>query len=401
MQNDVNVRMNWFERHLNWTAAGMGVGSLVLYAVLIIVGLGLDIIYLNRYLELSFISLFLDVFPVICFTLLSVTGYHWVLRRKNRNPLFLLFFLPVIFTCVLVPISKIVIPNNEYFFIGTIAPVLSIFFPYRFFKLYPFLSVAPPSPLPTQIFWINIFIFITAWIVLIFLKNRRIPETAEHMDTKNTFQKFLFTKTRILLLVLVTLIFTAASFFNISFGYSYFQSNQPGSNIPPQIPVFSLEYPKHFSQPSVFPSMSYLKIDDQIIKLDDITLGEIWRWKDYSFVNINVLSQDATQQLIDVCGMTEDGFIDMLGKYLTLSDEKHQAIISTVMVGDISARQQFLAYKQDPSDIHWEDDRTVMMIDFLHDNRLWFIYSGMGDEVLKEATPAFSHLLETFKIYDE
>jgi hypothetical protein len=95
MQNDDNVRMNWFERHLNWTALGMGTTSLILHAISLFVGIGFDIFGSSGVRTWS-VSTLLTILASISCLLFSIIGYTWVLYQKNRSLKLLVFFLPII-----------------------------------------------------------------------------------------------------------------------------------------------------------------------------------------------------------------------------------------------------------------------------------------------------------------
>ena len=138
--------MNWFERHLNWTAIFIAIGSLVLCSILVIISTGgYNTLLRVSYLQGFFIYLLLLI--VAGCLILSAIGYRWVLHKKNRSLAFLFFFAPVFIF--------IIVSFIYHFPFTTGIPVLFS----TFFQL----------------------ILVTGWIVLFLLKNHSPAQYTEEI----------------------------------------------------------------------------------------------------------------------------------------------------------------------------------------------------------------------------
>jgi hypothetical protein len=222
MQNDVNARMNWFERHLNWTAAGMGIFSIVLTIFLIIVGMGWNILDIrwHGFGYKSGILLFLVVFSCL---LLSETCYGWILYKKNRSPAFLFFFLPALALSVLLLTNYTV--YTTFALITFKIPLLSISLLTQQINPVVFTQIKM-NPLPL-LFLLQIILQGIAWLVLFLLRNKSsLPAGMETpVSHKPNFLKNLFNPKKkyaklLLSLVIFPVVLSGLSFLNLSYGYT-------------------------------------------------------------------------------------------------------------------------------------------------------------------------------------
>jgi hypothetical protein len=86
--------MNWFKKHLNWTAVIILFASTALIFLLGLISLGFYAYPHSVELHDPLVNNVLIISFSCC--LLAIIGFGWILRQKNRSLLFLLFFVPLI-----------------------------------------------------------------------------------------------------------------------------------------------------------------------------------------------------------------------------------------------------------------------------------------------------------------
>jgi hypothetical protein len=421
MQNDVNARMNWFERHLNWTALGMGVGSLSLTAFLVIVGMGWDVLDIRgRGVDIkSGVLLFLVILSSLLF---SATSYGWILYKKNRSPVFLLFFLPSLAHNILLLTNYTV--YTTFAFISLNIPFLSI-------SLLP-QYVTPliynqdkVNPLPALLL-LQIIVLGIGWFILLILKNRSSLLTSTRgvfvAPYRPHFLQVLFNSNKrvgllLLLFIIVSVVLAGISLYSLKFGYSSFKYTDPGTEIEygkvvltsPDIPVFSFEYPSRFSVP-YHPHTFGIKLDGKQLYGTSITFYDKLFFSPNEYITVESYRKEATAYLINRFGINGDGFIDYVsGNYTQLEEYEYDNVgeklsfTSYMAVDSITARVQITHPVIDSNKIryfysHWESYLTA---DFIFKGRLWVITLNNCDPKITQSPAYFTHLLETFKIYDE
>jgi hypothetical protein len=397
MNNAIDThKLNWFERHLNWTALGMAIAGVIVFAFFAIVSMGFNIIVFTRYFKLGFTPLLLIMLTFIsCFLHLSI-GYGWILFKKNRSPVFLVFFLPGIFTCIFYILTNLTTLSGDSPFL-TILPILSL-------SIFPNPITTPPyleivvSPVPWLIIWVNEFAFIIGWVVLVFLGNRELLDTKDKVEIKKTsflarfFNSRKRVKTSLISSTGISLVLAVISFFNINFGYSPFHIKELGTTLPERVPEFSCEYPNSFGVPEFEPTYNFPVINGKSIELERIFFNNIQLWESNSFFVIEIYPQKSTDYLVKTVGLDTDDFTGFPKTFFKPHSNYQEPIISHVMIGNIPARQQYLV---DP-----EENRTSIAVDFVLNGRWWVIWYE-NDKAFNTPPAYFTHLLETFKIYDE
>ena len=112
--------MNWFARHLNWSALFIPLGNLVFAFLLFFISLGFYI-FPNSVNE----QVLLINNTLVFFTgsfILGLIGLGWVLRQKNRRLAFILFFIPISLWIILLIFRPEFLNNNNLFLVLIMGP---------------------------------------------------------------------------------------------------------------------------------------------------------------------------------------------------------------------------------------------------------------------------------------
>jgi hypothetical protein len=229
------IKTNWFERHLNWTAAGMGVGSVALFLFLIWAGFGFHFIYpfdLGNYGALFF------TLVAIGWWLLTFLGYGWVNSQKQQSRLFLLFLLPLLLTFIGFFI-------RELFFSPDI---LSADLNYR---LIHYTGLDKTPWVRNLLIMANVIILLAAWVRLVFSANKNRRQNGSVEGNHATPIAHVLgnpQKHKIIVLVICTytVVVTIASLLFFSYGHLTLRSSDLQSS---EAPVFSFNYPAHSIKP--------------------------------------------------------------------------------------------------------------------------------------------------------
>jgi hypothetical protein len=235
MQNDVTVQMNWFERHLNWTALGMGVGSVALFYLIIFIAFGFNFVYpfdLGNYGSLFF------TLVAIGWWLLTFLGYGWINFKKRQSRLYLLFLLPLLLTIIGFLI-------RELFFSPDI---LSADLNYR---LIIQMGLDKPPWVRNLLIMANAIVFLVAWGRLIFFGNKTQHRDALNQDNRSFLYIRIFSnrsKFRAIILstFAYTIVITIASLIFFNYGHLTLRSSDLQIS---GAPAFSLDYPAHSNKP--------------------------------------------------------------------------------------------------------------------------------------------------------
>jgi hypothetical protein len=414
MQIDGNARMNWFERHLNWTALGMAVGSIAVTIFLFIFSNGVNVLDIRGNGFRLSITLLVTLVMLACYTI-SAIGYGWILHRKKRSLFFLLFFLPGVFQ-ILFFFFKFT-TFFTYAFSGYTVPLATISITPQIFTLAS-TNVDRINPLPVTIL-LNIFFLAIAWFILILLDDKHRKANPAGVTSglpveKNTnfLSRFFSSGKKVLYALLTTLLLSvllsSGSFLNLNYGSSTFKYHPPDSGNDeapiPQITTFSFRYPSHFSKPRPPRLEENVSIEKTTIKRVVFYTYDQLFFNDDSSISVHIYSQADTNILKEYFGTTKDGFINYttsrFGDIETgLTASVSSNFTSLVDVCGVAARQQ--TFPPVVPRYIWGFDATVISVDFIYNDALWVIiwcdWYSTGDQ----PPPYFTHLLETFKIYDD
>jgi hypothetical protein len=373
MQNDVNVQINWFERHLNWTAAfGLLIFPFYYYLVLNISSgwyTAIPLIDHERPVFLTVIMLVLSY----SYYFLSMTAYLWVLKKKTASLFYLLFFLPA---AVLTYAG--VIPWWHYH--------------------------VPPQPVLYQ--WLGYFFITLGWFFTSGtnsnpLKKDSAPETYIHRSGLN--------KRVFVIVSLLTVVMLVTSFF--SFIYmrsvtSLYEYQSPTDDvIGKTIPSFTFEHPV---------SYYFLKdyfgwgIDSYFVNFASTRESGLF-WEDsVSRIEITLYglnSQDGNElSLHDEIASNSDVLYTITGPPPVFDPTPENLppgleFTETTVAGKPGL---YLSFNRQRNDAYNTDALTGWTFFFKDSGFLWMIrLTEYGHAITEPPPPYFTRLLETFKIYDE
>jgi hypothetical protein len=372
MQNDVNARMNWFERHLNWTAVIFLFGSIAFGVLLMNISTGWYTIMplITRY-RVVMLDIDMAVFSY-GYVFLNAIIFTWILSKKNRSVINLLFFLPpLVFT---------------------------------YMGMFPWWRAENPN---TQILiqWFGYAFILAGWIEVILLKNRfTYPKTTgKKLNLCFNFGNKHF-KNIVLSLSSAMIFLSLFSFTYTRTGTSIFQYTP--DDYTPGIPAFSFEYPNSFDVSRQF--WQWFQVNPPALHVDGGRYdGFIWDW-DNAGTGISILlfvygSDNGTQRSLDDEALNHDWLFGLLTNprntilYPPNFSSQNIPFMDTTIDGKPARYITFTA-KWDYESKQRYSTRSVYF--FECNNYLWII-SFDHDGKITQPPPYLPHLLETFKIYDE
>jgi len=372
--------MNWFEKHLNWTAAVMAVGSIGLFTLFIWLSFGLHFHNLQYIFGLGTPTLILLALLIIFWLLLNALGFVWILYRKKRSLFFLILLLPELFVvigCIIYKIflfSAIHLGNSIDY--GIIDPIIQ-------------------TPFEFYIASILILTFTIRWIILLLLKNKNYFVSESQSNSTKTAPRFKY-------IFLVTSGFNAVLLivFSLFVNFAYLTYRFPDS-INTILPRISFEYPASSNEPvfehikvfhSGYPNSDDFDYSDRIY-LDNLNGSSV-----SIFVGVTILNGK------DISTYDLENYKKYLLKQYDNPPEYQQIVESEVMVSNIPARQLAISVKHELIDeTDWNDIGADIYVFFKYGNKILLISYHSEYSFTPTTTPSanFTHLLETFKIYDK
>jgi hypothetical protein len=207
--------MNWFERHLNWTAVISAAACWLLTLIFPVIILGFSF----------FPGVPLIIITTVCCYLLLNIIQGWVLWKKNRSHVFLFLYLPALLVTIGIWVSQAIV---KYF-------------------------TDPPAFLPFGLFFITVLHYI-GLIVILSLNNRGISansivvETSHNVERKLVYYYLLYESRsvplRLVLSILgVVLFLYISSFIFTNYGYLTYEYNKSDTST---ISSFSFKYLSKF-----------------------------------------------------------------------------------------------------------------------------------------------------------
>jgi hypothetical protein len=342
--------MNWFERHLNWTAVGIAIISLFFTLILIP-------IFANIFSSFPFTILLpaTIIYILACFAF-SIVSHGWILFKKKRRFVFLIFYLPALLLIITahIVLSFITRKYIEYF-------------------------------LPSVFAWcyFSTFIILAAnWIILLMLKNHsQLINTEKSTGINlcevifNLFSRFYTSSTTLKYTIFsimgVILIVVISCFLFLSYGHLTYQSAQSYTS---EIPVFTFEYPPNYH---LINNFQLMPVELYSNPAQEITIETIYD------------TYPTDEQTLIVALFNRIAFITP-----PAFDYPHTAVQTTV--DSIPATCVSLSIKSNGKD-PWGFGTGVF---FKRENTYWLICYIAHREITDNPPPYFTHLLESFKFLD-
>ena len=363
--------MNWFERHLNWTAVIIPILGCTL-------GFMLGEIYMCLFSNYVYHILLPGEFGFLATVTLSSIGVTWVLRKKNRNLTMLLFSLPVFIVAVIAQIMTI-----EYY------------------------TYEPGNPAISLAVFIASVLWITGWIVLLLLKSQPKEEVniiltqetskiARHVGLlTKPFQLYpklvyltLFTITA---LIIIFGIISGNSYIGRNCSYITYSDTVTSSSLDI---TFSFEYPQCFYRMPGWPpegddsSKVFLWFDRDKRSWFTYDSGawlnvEVGSIEDFTFSSTMLATEKAISHLSYAFGYDHE--IDVL--------ETRQVIVAGIPADYVTLN---VSKREDYHYMHmWGMARFVC---FEYKDLVWVIWIVSKHEGITQHEQYFNHVLETFTI---
>jgi hypothetical protein len=373
--------MNWFQRHLNWTAFVMAVASFCFLAFFVIFSHGFNVLFYPSLFELGFLRLLLVSIIVTGCLFLSAVGYGWILYRKQRSPAFLIFFFPSLVSIIMCLVIRPPIDMLE------ISPYIS----YEIINT-PYISVAITC---------NFIFLLLGWLLLLTLDNRSLLPASEYNkngravgtfkppflnNVYSSSKKLIYAISCITGIVIITSIF---SFF--FYRYGYVSTNEPRVPEWSYMPDFSLEYPASYFRPVYMEYMEEYK-NEPIIAL------ELWFCSafinvDQPFIFVRFYDQVSSFKILETFGSYRDWVKSF--RFSTQEEYEQQLIETDTIISGIQAHQ-VISIITSPHE--WLSGTEIHAYFELNDC-LWLI-SWTFDEITIQPPPNFVHLLGTFTVHE-
>ncbi|HEX9896865.1 MAG TPA: hypothetical protein VGA85_04290 [Dehalococcoidales bacterium] len=386
--------MNWFERHLNWTAIIITFGGCLFTCVVALLTLGFNLFIPPWQLVQEFNAYLFLLIDIFTCTAISVIGMTWVVRKKKRHPLLTLFFIP-----------------------SLISPLGLIFLLYDTPYDYP-----PGSFIFGNLaILVSICIWLLGLVLILFLKNKQVPvqlhngisdqkSLEENIPAEVKFAKktphnhiFLYS---IAVLAVVTFTLAGYSCFRMNHGYRVFVHdchNDEVENL--QYSKFTCEIPKGYYEPIPWDVVYYVG--------EEISL-ERFRFKLFtiSFSSIDINITPFVGKVLLPSESAEDlpasTLIERCIDYYYRHDYGYPIYVS-VTIDDLTVTQTsvngipaecatfILGYPESDYYYPWDEIKIVC---FERKGIIWVIRMENWKDKTVSPNPDFDHLIETFKITD-
>lgn len=122
--------MKWFERHLNWSAIFITLGGAIFTCLAFFMALGFNLLESFSWLSTEYRACL--AVAVFFAGLVSFLCMAWIIRNKQRNPAFLIFFIPT--TLFFLLLVLVLFPGLNFRYIWHYANVYLPVFLYLFFS---------------------------------------------------------------------------------------------------------------------------------------------------------------------------------------------------------------------------------------------------------------------------
>jgi hypothetical protein len=382
--------VNWFEKHLNWTAIIITFGGLAFTCLVALITLGLNLVARPSLLAFEF-RLYLTLGTFFA-TLVSIACMAWIIRKKHRHLIFLIFFIPsALYSLVILLVLFPALDVNRCFFSEQI-------------YLAPFLLF-----LLSTLFWV---IGLVLTLLLIKRRNRFLtlrPEPSTEVQAENTEHRKVIAERRIQhgfvpvlgLLLLITLVIAGISCFRINTGYqviTYENHNSPR------------EENLHYSQIAFECPKSYCFSwggDLFWYPGDEITLMRD-RIKPFALestrIQINISpyvikeGNPVYPSLVEQCIYFY--FQSWYGRNLRNNIEiKNLTVTKTIVDGITADYASFLTYYPEPFFYPFSTWNEVKLVCFEREGIIWTLCMEKADGKTISSNSVFDHLLKSFKIY--
>jgi hypothetical protein len=341
--------MNWFERHLNWTAIFIAIGSLIFTLLLIPI---VAILYSPFPFKLLLPAIILFILACYAF---SIVSHGWILFQKKQRFVFLIFYLPALLLTITahIVLSFTTMQYNSF--------LTSVFY----------------------LCYFSTFITLAAsWIILLSLKNHSQPMNTEksiNIDllyinnklvssfytSETKYKRTIFSITGVIFIVIIS------CFLFLNYGHLTFRSQQSYTS---ELPIFSFEYPPYYQQ---FNNFQPMPVELYSSPAQEITIETIY----------------------DTYPTNEQTLIVALFNRIAFTtppsfDYPHITVLTTI--DSIPATCVSLSIKSNGKD-PWGSGTSVF---FKRESTYWLISCIEHRETTDQPPTYFTHLLESFKFLD-
>jgi hypothetical protein len=372
MQIDGNARMNWFEKDINRTVKYLYFGTIFVWIILFQISTGgysfFHFVFSFSWAENNFF--FFVIFVVITYLLLTLhaMGMAWALKRKALSPFYLLLLAPV---WIIFGI-RIAMLNPAYQTMASLVFLVGALICYYF-----------------------------SWVIFRSLQNRHKVKVVDVIETPNTSLKSSLSgilkspkpisRYFIIPIILVTIALSIVSGFYMRFGsFNYDNLGEDYRNV---VSGMSFTYPASFSE-------TWSLSDVIITPPDEYFFMERWN----GFFQNTVSEITITKSnLTDLPEYTDLASADKLILNISRSYYYHSEVnldpltVKSTIIAGVPAR-----YVTIENASFYENKRgTATIYYFEYNGHLWMIEFADLGKTTTHPQPYMTHLLETFKIYDE
>ncbi len=357
--------MGWFRRHLNLTALIISLIATGLVLLLIQVSFGFYAVdYLSR---LNLAIIFANIGAGL---LLAITGFGWVLRRKNRRLYWLLFFAPLL--CPL---------------------------------LLPFIPHGLSDGTSFALAFFSCLFAIPGWIIVLILRTKRKttePSLAGLVQPKSRGRSALFQWTIIGVLVIAVAWVGIAGYsgYQWSYGYQRIQVQRNNGQT-----WFTMELPKSYSTRNYFNAI-ILEADSGTTRISMQETPSVWFFDSspYSRIEITISNPIIFNYLRYESQETKTRaylLSNLTGYSPGISFSMNILNSSGITVDGVMA--DYTGYDVENSYVPSNIDPGGMVeaVSFERDGLIWVISSCRSGEKELGTDPVFDRLIQSFDIVEE
>ncbi len=383
--------MNWFERHLNWTAIIITFGGSLFTCLMVLFAQGFNLVFRPYLLAFEF-KVYLAI-TVFFATLVSIICMTWITKKKHRHLSLILLFIPsglfsLMFIYILHP------------------PLLHHTFTFTEYDISNFYGIV------YLVFLVSAGLWIIGLIIILFLKNRQEKlqfqnegATLESLVENNESEKVVSIRRmgnsgfiRIFgVLLIIPIVIAGYSCFRMNFGYQVFvhESFNLYENEDLHYSEFMFECPKSYYRSWASGVIGYL---GEEVALDGNQIKPFTVESTYIRINVSpkVRYEDnpTYPSLIEQCIYYY--FKSTYGWNKLDVEIRNPTITQTVIDGIPAEYATFLTFYPN-ADYYYPWDE-VKVVCFEREGIIWTISMYKWKDKTINPDPDFEHLLQTFKI---
>jgi len=354
--------MNWFEKHLNWTAIIITFCGFLLTCLIILTTLGFNLVYELDQLNTEY-KIYL-LFTISGTTLISILGMLWVIKKKKHNLFIVLFF-----------VLALLITLANFTIVLFFRNILLIEFPLAVIFMTLIISSG---------------IWIIGLLILLILRSKINNEYIHSYWYRNVIS----------IIAILMIILATVSCFRINTRLntyifkmqSYWWDNKMWGD--PKYSQFTFEYPRNYFQ--TWGGDVRINIGDEMTLVKDqislFTISSVITNIDVTpTLNIDGQTQEST--LVEQC--INYYYKSYYGHHFSDNTKIENLTINPLIIDGIPAKYATFIVGNSDSETFWSE---IKLVCFKREGTYWIIRLQKFDDKTINTDSNFDHLIKTFHI---